>query len=104
MPPFGTAPPAGQFAAAPPAPPRPQTEARIAFRQKVAAKHAERLRQAQPGVVAWEFAREAADVLWHQQDSVRGRVTLVGVALLVVLVPPIVVVVVLYNALFGGAS
>jgi hypothetical protein len=86
----------------PAAPPRPQTEARIAFRQKMAAKHADRQRRTQPAAVAWQFTREAADVLWHQQDSVRGKVTLLGVALLVTLVPPVLVLVALYNAVSGG--
>lgn len=82
---------------------REVSPARLEFRRKVAAKRAYRERQSRPVVVAWRFAADLLDVLWHQQSTARGKIAL-AVAALAVAATPFVVLAVLVNWLFGGTT
>jgi hypothetical protein len=101
-------PPGWPVAVVPPPPPhwqqtRPPTQARLDFRHKMAMKRANRLAEARPAAVAWRFARELVDVLWHQQATAQGKLIVAG-GVAVVVALPVLMLYLLVNAVFGGSN
>ena len=82
---------------------REYSPARLDFRRKVAAKRAYRERQARKAAVAWRFAVDLLDVLWHQQSTAKGKLAL-AVTAAAVAATPFVVLAILVNWLLGGTK
>ena len=80
-----------------------RSQARLDFRQKAAAKRVYREQQSRPVAIAWRFAVDLFDVLWHQQTTARGKAIL-AVAALAAATTPFILIVVVFNALFGGSK